>query len=231
MGSPFRSRPSSRSIGSVRSWWASPRVIKRRSPRRRQNYVYSITEKPDIATNILRANVNWYFPYVSGERVSGPMTIFDSVFYWSTYAANASAAVCLGGTAKMWGRDYEIPKNSGDLSQGGMPRLQPPTAPPPTPPDFIIPSSYDPTLTGKLIPGVSVNVTPACADTSQTVTDQYTGGSHTMASYVTPGNYSLFAQVGGKNAGSNGAANSTFTVSLPTPQTQAVVDSWAAIVE
>jgi hypothetical protein len=131
----------------------------------------------------------------------------------------------------MWGRDYELPKVTTDLSQGGVPRLQPPQNPPATPPDFIVPATYDSTLAGKLIPGVSVNVTPACADTSASVTDQYTGGSHTMASYVTPGGFSLFAQVGGKNSGSNGAANSTFQVSLPSPTTSAVVDSWAAVVE
>jgi type IV pilus assembly protein PilY1 len=195
------------------------------------NYVYTVTEKPDPVSNLLRANVNWYVPYTLGERVSGPMTIFNSTLYWSTFAVSSGAAVCQGGTAKMWGRDYELPQTTADLSQGGIPRLQPPVAPPPTPPNFIVPSTYDPTLLGKLIPGVSVNVTPACADTSQTVTDQYTGGSHTMANYVTPGGYSLFAQVGGKNGGTNGAANSTFTVTLPAPTTSAVVDSWAAIVE
>ncbi len=196
-----------------------------------KNFVYSITEKADIASNLLRANVNWYVPYALGERVSGPMTIFDSVMYWSTFAAGTSAAVCQGGTAKMWGRDFELPKNAADLSQGGMPRLQPPSSPPPIPPDFIVPSAYDPTLVGKIIPGVSVNVTPACADTSSSVVDQYTGGSHTIANYVTPGSFSLFAQVGGKNVSGNGAANSTFQVSLPAPTTSAVVDSWAAVVE
>jgi type IV pilus assembly protein PilY1 len=208
--------------GDQETFTASPTML---------NYVWSATEQPDPSTNILRANANWYYPYSGGERVSGPMTVFSSVFYWSTFAPSSGSAVCSGGTAKLWGRDYELPKVASDPSQGGVPMLQPPTAPPPIPPDWIVPSTYDPTLTGKLIPGVSVNVTPACADTSQTVTDQYTGGSHTMASYVTPGNYSLFAQVGGKNAGSNGAANSTFTVQLPAPQTQAVVDSWAAVVE
>ena len=196
-----------------------------------KNYVYSVTEKADSSTNLLRANVNWYVPYTSGERASGPMTIFDSVMYWSTFAAAASNASCSSGTAHMYGRDYETPKDTTDLSLGGAPRLQPPVSPPPTPPDFITPSAYDATLAGKLIPGVSVNVTPACADTSQTVSDQYTGGTHTMASYVTPGSYSLFAQVGGKNGGTNGAANSTFSVSLPSPTTSAVVDSWAAVVE
>ncbi len=196
-----------------------------------KNFVYSIKEVADTSNNLLRANVNWYVPFTGGERTSGPMTIFDSVLYWASFAPAPSTAVCAGGTAKMWGRDYELPKDTNDLSQGGVPRLQSPVNPPPTPPDYIVPATYDPTLAGKLIPGVSVNVTPACADTSQAVTDSYTGGSHTMASYVAPGSYSLFAQVGGKNTGNNGAANSTFQVSLPAPTTSAVVDSWAAVVE
>jgi len=195
------------------------------------NFIYSVTEQPDATTNLLRANVNWYVPLTNGERVSGPMTIFDSTFYWSTFAAAGANAVCTSGTAHMWGRDYEQPNDSTDLSKGGVPRLEPPTNPTTPAPDYITPSTYDSTLAGKLIPGVSVNVTPACADTSQTVTDQYTGGTHTMANYVTPGTYSLFAQVGGKNQGNNGANNSTFSVSLPSPSIAAVVDSWAAVVE
>lgn len=194
------------------------------------NYVYSVTEKVG-SDKKLRANVNWYVPYTQGERTSGPMTIFDSVLYWSTFAPAGSSGVCSGGTAKMWGRDYEVPKVSNDPSQGGTPRLEPPTNPTTPPPDSITPATYDPTLAGKLIPGVSVNVTPACADTSQSIPDQYAGGSHAMASYVTPGSFSLFAQVGGKNSGNNGAANSTFQVSLPAPTNTAVVDSWAAVVE
>ncbi len=195
------------------------------------NFVYSTTETADTQSNILRSKVNWYLPFTDGERVSGPMTIFDSTFYFTTYAAASNAGVCQGGTAKMWGRDYELPKDSQDLSQGGVPRLQPPQNPPPQPPDYIVPATYDTSLAGKVIPGVSINVTPACADTSATGTDAYTGGVHTLANYVTPGNYSLVAQVGGKNAGNNGASNATFSVSLPAPRTVSVVDSWAAVVE
>ncbi len=195
------------------------------------NYVYSVTEKPDPVPNLLRANVNWYVPYTNGERVSGPMTIFNNTLYWSTFAESSGGNVCSGGTAKMWGRDYELLSRRPISLRAALRGCSLPWRRRP----YLRSSSsrrrYDPTLVGKLIPGVSVNVTPACADTSQTVTDQYTGGVHTMANYVTPGSYSLFAQVGGKNASGNGAANSTFTVSLPSPTTSAVVDSWAAIVE
>jgi len=195
------------------------------------NYVYSLVEQADTVNNKLRSSVNWYLPFLNGERVSGPMTIFDSVFYFSTFVTAGNIAACSNGTAKMWGRDYEIPKDLTDLSQGGAPRLQPPQSPTNPPPDFIVPAIYDATLAGKLIPGVSINVTPACADTSSAITDQYTGGSHAVANYVTPGSYSLFAQVGGKNLSGNGAANSTFAVTLPTPTVSTVIDSWASIIE
>ena len=196
-----------------------------------KNWVYSISEKVAGAATKLSASVNWYLPYTNGERVSGPMTIFDSTLYFSTFAPGSNGAVCSGGVAKMWGRDFTLPKDTTDLSLGGVPRLQPPVNPTNPPPDSITPSAYDSSLAGKLIPGVSVNVTPACADTSGSATDQYVGSTHTTASNVTPGSYQLVAQVGGKNSSSNGASNATFSVNLPSPRTVSVVDSWAAIVE
>ncbi len=194
-----------------------------------KNFVASLSEKSN-GTKLI-ADLNWYLPFTSGERVSGPMTIFDSTLYFSTYAPPSNAGVCAGGSAKMWGHDFVLPQDTTDLSLGGKYRLQPPSNPPPSPPQYIVPATYDPTLAGKLIPGVSVNVTPACADTSSSINDQYTGGAHTLANYVTPGSYQLVAQVGGKNSGNNGAANATFSVNLPSPRNVSLVDSWASIVE
>jgi type IV pilus assembly protein PilY1 len=194
-----------------------------------KNFVASLTEKSN-GTKLV-ADLNWYVPFTNGERVSGPMTIFDSTLYFSTYAPPSNAGVCAGGTAKMWGHDFVLPQDTTDLSLGGKYRLQPPSNPPPSPPQYIVPATYDPTLAGKLIPGVSVNVTPACADTSGSINDQYTGGAHTIANYVTPGNYQLVAQVGGKNQSNSGASNATFTVALPAPRNVSIVDSWASIVE
>ena len=192
------------------------------------NFLYSLTET--VQNGKLRANVNWYQRFDNGERVSGPMAIFDSVAYFATFAAGANAQSCSGGVAKLWGRDFVLPKTSNDLSQGGVPRLQPPVNPPPQPPDFIDPSTYDPNTAGKLIPGVSVNVSPACAATS-TTNDAYTGGAHTQFSNVTPGQYSLYTQVGGKANANNGASTGTFKVDLPPPRTASIIDAWASVVE
>ena len=138
---------------------------------------------------------------------------------------------CSGGAPKLWGRDFVLPKDTNDASQGGMPRLQPPVNPPPTPPDFIDPATYDATVAGKVIPGVSVNVTPACAATTN-YNDSYTGGSHTQFDNVSPGAYSLFTPVGGKNTNNNNGSNiGTFKIDLPQPRTASIIDAWASVVE
>ncbi len=127
-----------------------------------------------------------------------------------------------------------MPDDLLDLSKGGLRKLQPPApaSPQNPPPLFIQPGDYDATLAGKVIPGVSVSVTPACADVSQTGADAYVAGaSHTQASNVSPGQYALFTQVGGKNNTANGAANQTYTQNLATPNTATLVDSWAAVVD
>lgn len=192
------------------------------------NFVFSLTET--IQNGKLRADVNWYLRYDNGERVSGPMAVFDSVLYFATFASGGNAQACSGGSAKIWGRDFVLPKATNDLSQGGVPRLQPPSNPPPQPPDFIDPATYDPTTAGKIIPGISVNVSPACAATS-TVNDSYTGGSHTQFDNVTPGQYSLYTQVGGKSNGGGGQATGTFKIALPPPRTASIIDAWASVVE
>ncbi|MGH7270438.1 MAG: hypothetical protein ACREJ3_08405, partial [Polyangiaceae bacterium] len=75
-------------------------------------FVYSLTEKVQGTTPGLHAWVNWYIgsPLTKtgtalmglGERVSGPMTVFNSTLYFATYAAASPpappASSCNGGT-------------------------------------------------------------------------------------------------------------------------------------
>lgn len=193
------------------------------------NFVYSTTETSDGTK--LRASVNWYLPFLNGERVSGPMAIFDSVLYFSTYAAGSNLQSCSGGVAKMWGRDFVTPKDVSDLSVGGVPKLQNPVVPTNPLPDYVAVASVDPTLAGKVIPGVSVNFTPACASLTSSP-DNYVGGNHYTASNVTSGDYSLLASAGAKNGNGGvklvGGGNG---ITLPRPKTSTIVDSWAAVVE
>ncbi len=199
-------------------------------------YVYSLSEKLQGSPVKLRASVNWYLKLTEGERVTGPMAVFDGTFYFATYKAiNPSTGnVCSGGSARLWGRDFATPDDLNDLSKGGIRKMQPPDPNPPQnpPPVYIQPSDYDASLAGKVIPGVSVSVTPSCADISQTSSDMYVAGAqHTQASNISSGQYALFTQVGGKNTSGNGAASQTYTQKLASPSTATLVDSWAAVVD
>jgi type IV pilus assembly protein PilY1 len=202
-------------------------------------YVYSVTEKVQVqgTTSKLRAFVNWWLgppTFQAGERVSGPMTVFNGTLYFSTYAAAPpGTAVCAGGLARLWGRDFVTPDQTSDLSQGGLREMQPPPPnPPQTPaPVYIQPSDYDPTLLGKVIPGVSIKATPACAGLGTGVSDSYVpGATHQAPQNYSPGGYSLFTQVGAKSTSGAGGAR-TFETTVPTPVAPTVIDSWAAVLD
>ncbi len=210
--------------------------------------VYSITEKVQGNPAKLRANVNWWLGPVKyydntgtlqafggatigfqpGERVSGPMTVFNGTLYFSTYAAaSASAASCSSGVASLWGRNYVTPDVTTDLSQGGLRVLQgsSPTNPPPV---SVQPS---PIQAGAVIPGVSIMATPACAGLSGVASDPYvTGATHQTPQNFAAGGFSLFTQVGAKNT-SGPAATQQFQTSVPTPASPTSIDSWAAVLE
>jgi type IV pilus assembly protein PilY1 len=202
--------------------------------------VYSITEKVQGSPAKLRANVNWWLGPVglngatvgfqSGERVSGPMTVFAGTLYFSTYAAAASSSTsCSSGVASLWGRNYVTPDNSTDLSQGGQRVLQPPPpAAPQTPPPVSV---QPPVQAGAVIPGVSILGTPACSGLGTAQPDQYVAGAtHQMPQNFTAGSYSLFTQVGAK--GTNGVGSvQQFQQSLQTPASPTSIDSWAAVLE
>jgi type IV pilus assembly protein PilY1 len=210
-------------------------------------YVYSITELVSLGvTPKLRANVNWWMqPAVldnlAGERVSGPMTVFNGTLYFSTFAAAPSGTQsCSAGTARLWGRDFVTPADStcalgGSCNRalGGLPELQPPppNAPTAPPPSFIEPDLYDSTLAGKVIPGVSIKATPACASLGAPGNDSYVAGaSHASPqNYTQPGGFSLFTQVGTK--GANGSSTKQFEMAVPTPVSPTLIDSWAAVLE
>jgi type IV pilus assembly protein PilY1 len=206
--------------------------------------VYSITEK-EASDVKLRASVNWYLaPKVTGitgvglldpgERVSGPMTVFNGTHYFATYDAGGNPGnVCTSGVARIWGLDYITPASTDspvDLSKGGKPELTVPGKT--TPPQNVLETDIDATLPGNaVIPGVSIKATPACATLNGAATDQYVPGqTHQSSSNFAAGSYSLFASVGNKSSATTGGT-STLNVPLPTPSSPTVLDSWAAVLE
>jgi type IV pilus assembly protein PilY1 len=209
--------------------------------------IYSITEQSQGGK--LRAFVNWWLgpsrvtgipthstALAPGERVSGPMTVFNGVFYFATYNAGdaSSSNACKKGVGHLFGRHFETPADSNDRSLGGIPILQPPPPNPPQspPPDYITPAQYDPSgsLYGAVIPGVSIKATPACASLGTPGTDTYVAGAtHATPQNFAAGSYSLFSQVG--MAGTNGSATAQIEMPVQTPSSPTTIDSWAAVLE
>jgi type IV pilus assembly protein PilY1 len=191
------------------------------------NFVYSITEKLTSETPApkMRATPNWFMQFDSGERVTGPMAVYDSVLYFATYAPAAATEVCGGGTAKLWGRDFVIPRETSDLSRGGVPRFKPdPSAT--TIPEFFTPPGVD--FAGKIIPGVSINITPTCTVLASSPDAYIPGAQHYAVSDMKAGTPSLLAQVGGQ---SSTGQPLRYEAPVPRPSTPTTVDSWATVVE
>ncbi len=201
------------------------------------NFVYSLKVGSTAATGAPVAQVNWYQPFREGERVTGPITVFDSKLYFATFAPPNPGVglVCNGGTPKLWGVDFEVPLetcSAGPVDWEGIP-----TGCGGSPRDFL-PSGFlanppddngNPTV-NVVIPGVSVAVTPSCTNTGLPAADQYTGGLHTATSGSTPPTYALMAQTGGRNA-ALGGSTSTVQRPLQAPNSTTTVDSWATLAE
>jgi type IV pilus assembly protein PilY1 len=196
-------------------------------------FTYSITELVGGSPSKPRASVNWWLDTSTvtssaGERVSGPMTVFDGVLYFATYAAApVGTQACTSGHGRIWGLDFINPIDPNAEKLGGIPRLNPVPA---MHPQYIEPDESDTTLRGVVIPGVSINGTPACASTSAASNDSYVAGAtHQSATNFTSGGYSVYSQLGA--SGSNGAATRQFSLSVPPPISPTTIDSWAAVLE
>jgi type IV pilus assembly protein PilY1 len=194
------------------------------------NFVYSLSEAaqtdPTTSTTRLRAQVNWFKPLLSGEMVTGPMQVFDGVFYFASFAPPASgASACGGGVARLWGMDFTtLTGQSTPPSGGGVARLTDP-AQPGTVTQFADQGTA-------IIPGVTVQASLTCATTDAASSDPYVpGATHAATGNISPATYSLMAQIGKPGATSGGPSVSTLTRALPSPRTSTIVDSWASIVE
>jgi type IV pilus assembly protein PilY1 len=200
-------------------------------------YLYSVSEKPGGSPFKLRASVNWYWMpqtpapsssfvptppslLLPGERVSGPMTVFDGTLYFATYYAGNPSTGCNPGRAKLWGFDYI--KSQGTAGAGGV-RLPALECLPSE--DWTDPGVSCGTIQSAVVPGVAILATPACAQAQAPVT--VGGVTHTALSNVAAGGFSLVANV----AAQGSAPGTQVQMTLATPVSPTLVDSWASVLE
>jgi type IV pilus assembly protein PilY1 len=194
-----------------------------------KTYVWSLTEIAEPST--FGSTANWYKEFADGDRVSGPLYLFNGGIYFSTFKPAAASAgnACVSGDSAVWGMDYvNKPENVTALDQGGAPML------PQADGSSVLVNHIDNTDTrigaDASIFGVTVAQLPTCGDEAST-TDSYFGtGQHTAVTNVNVGQYQLIMQTG--KAGTTGGSQSSSTaINLALPKVAPRIDSWAAVVE
>jgi type IV pilus assembly protein PilY1 len=208
-----------------------------------RDYVYSITEGSRFETNrpAVRPVVNWFAPLERGERVTGPMSVFDKTHYFATFKPRASTdAACGIGKARIYGWHYTQPLNiaatgRAKIEGGGAYRY--PAGAPTRFEEPYLNAGVD-NGEGQTIPGLSILAYQSCAALA-TADDDFFGGQVYSASFAQQTEFSLFGAVAKQAAGGGtitfgGGSRMNPTAPkglLPPSQMRTYVDSWVSVVQ
>jgi type IV pilus assembly protein PilY1 len=195
------------------------------------NYVYSIREAPSFTLAIpSRSEVRWLRALPNGERVTGPMVVFDRILYFATHLPDPLSAVC-GAEAKsrLWGLDYLTPDAAG-VTAGGLPRWCPRISVDPIS-GLCGTGGYQPfeditEASNSIIPGVTLRPTLVCTQFGA-VPEDPTGG----ITGITPQRYELFFSFSkpATSSGTNTPTASRLGVTVPVPRISAMIDAWSLV--
>jgi type IV pilus assembly protein PilY1 len=203
------------------------------------SFLYSVQETRNVAggpgTPPYQAKVNWYNGWTTGERVTGPMAIFNGALYFATYIPEGvgNSTGCANSGPSLYAWDFSNVNltcgGAHPLSCGGDPNVDPNFAPTGQL-NYTAIAVGNPSVTrNTVIPGVSIATTPSCATTGAAPGgDAVSGGAHTTITNPSPPTYSLVANIG---KGKNSTAQNLITQKLATPASPTVVDSWAMVSE
>jgi type IV pilus assembly protein PilY1 len=201
-----------------------------------QNFVYSLYEQTSTTFGATIApQVNWYLWFkdaTAGKRVTGPMTLFSSNVYFSTYTPPTIARGCDAGSSSIWGMNFVTKQDSGDAAKGGKAAL--PKDGKSTSTDLVQEIVPDDTLIakGSTIFGVGLAQVQGCFVTDDAIPDPFFGGSYNPIAASSSPKYQLVVQTGrsGDTTKTGGATNSA-TIDLPQPDASPRINSWAMVIE
>jgi len=193
-----------------------------------QTRVWSIGEETSGTTYSTKSN--WVIPFENGVRVTGPISLFNGIAYFSTFTPTGyQGNACADGYGSVWGVDYYRKDN---CSPNG------PTPPSDWPcPRYVQdPVNAPATLSfvedqppGTVVFGVAVTQTPSCY-----TVDTFNDPAFGAISYVnnsTAGEFQLVFQTGQGGTSSEGSKTNTVTKRLPPPRTSVRIDSWGLVLE
>lgn len=217
-----------------------------------RNSVWSLTEQRE-ADGKIQVNVNWVLNGTNaknsgtggalhfsvdgagnptGERVTGPMALFASTLYFTTYdPGTVDPYVCSPGNSYLWGVHYiqageVVGTASVNPQDGPMPQLTDPDSTA-TPPDVV---RVIPLTEGGVAFGVGVMQKPSCLDTED-VDDPFLGfGTHKAVKSVNPGSFQLIVQLGA-NQTTDAKKVNVDEIDLEPPFAGSTIDAWAAILD
>jgi hypothetical protein len=182
-----------------------------------RNWVTSVTETVDVASDGTRtymSSLNWNHELDGGERVFGPMTLFNKGLYYSVFQYGTAGA-CQENNTSIYGVDYITPSVKGD----------------PTKPGLLLDPSFPLVQNGQVVAGVAVRQLPSCSSSSASGgSDDFLGyGAMTQSVTTSPGDVQLVFFAGGTQSALS--VPGTQTVKLKSPMFPARISSWAPIVE
>jgi len=198
-----------------------------------KNFVWSLTEKANADRTQTTTEVNWFLPLTGGERVVGPMVLFNSALYFASYTPpGTNASVCSNGSGRVFGMHYTLPvpgtTSTRPLNQGGEARL-------PGADNSLVQSRSSADITGdadSVVFGVTVAQQPTCSARSQETARDFLGyGIHRQITNVTPGKFELVMHTGSGGSKVEGGSSNVRTLELRPPASAARVEGWAALVE
>lgn len=158
-----------------------------------------------------------------GQRVTGPLNLFDGVVYFSTFVPSEDA--CDVGASRVWGVHY---LEASEDHEQKVPR-----------------AAWDPDLTtdgddyfvqddAAIIFGVAIGQQPSCRNTEESEIDDPLFGRYTTFISEEAPAFQLTVQTGrriGGDVADDGPTTKTFDWQLRAPVSTVRIDGWASIVE
>ena len=213
-----------------------------------EHIVWSLTET--LEGTEAKAKINWYLNkgntttdevgphFDNGERVMGPMSLFNSVLYFVTYDPSLqNEDTCRPGTSYRWGVHYLNTGTTADIGTTEDPRQGPQPA-------LDIDADDNTTENGSsgdqlfrietiaeetVAFGVGIVAKPACYITEDVPADPMLGyGTHSSITSVTPTQFQLVTQMSSKN---DSEKITTDRKNLFPPLGGGRIDSWASLLE
>jgi type IV pilus assembly protein PilY1 len=191
-----------------------------------KNYVWSLTERPGLS-GAMETKVNWYKVFDDGERVAGPITLFDGQLFFSSFMPAGGSQACNTGNSTVWGMHYLLARDV--PGEGGIGVL--PTDQSDSEGQRIVLRNIIGTENTTVF-GVGVAQQPTCNVADAAIDDPFLGfGQHTSLTRINPGKFQLVLQTGSAGTAVAGGKTNVHTIDLETPALTSIIDSWATILE